>query len=405
MFLTTKTYLGGLYMTQVHFTLNSDEIQKIINDSVQDHLAKDILTTIFNQLMEDQRSEYIQADEYERSITRKSQRNGYYERDYTTRIGTLELKVPRTRDGDFSPTVFERYQRNEKALLASMLEMYVSGVSTRKVSKVVEQLCGKSVSKSFVSSLTKELDPMVRKWQNRSLSATQFPYIMTDVVYIKVRENHCVVSKSCHIAVGISNDGQREIIGFMIQEGESEESWSNFFESLKERELTGLQLVISDAHKGLVAAVRKNFINVAWQRCQVHFLRNILSKIPKKGSKDFRESVKALFRLTSIDTARTMKSHLLEEYMDQIKYTKACETLDEGFEDAFQYVVAGHGHNRLKSTNLLERLNQEVRRREKVIRIFPNHASANRLIGAVLMDKSEEWLSSTRKYISNHSIN
>ena len=392
-------------MTQVHFTLNSDEIQKIIHDSVQDDLAKDILTTIFNQLMEDQRSEYIQADEYERSTTRQSQRNGYYERDYTTRIGTLELKVPRTRDGDFSPTVFERYQRNEKALLASMLEMYVSGVSTRKVSKVVEQLCGKSVSKSFISSLTKELDPMVRKWQNRSLSATQFPYIMTDVVYIKVRENHRVVSKSCHIAVGISNDGQREIIGFMIQEGESEESWSTFFESLKERELTGLQLVISDAHKGLIAAVRKNFINVAWQRCQVHFLRNILSKIPKKGSKDFRESVKALFRLTSIDTARTMKSHLLEEYMDQTKYAKACETLDEGFEDAFQYIVAGQGHNRLKSTNLLERLNQEVRRREKVIRIFPNHASANRLIGAVLMDKSEEWLSSTRKYILKHSIN
>ena len=387
-------------MTQVHFTLNSDEIQKIINDSVQDNLAKDILTTIFNQLMEDQRSEYIQADEYERSITRQSQRNGYYEREYTTRIGTLELKVPRTRDGDFSPTVFERYQRNEKALLASMLEMYVSGVSTRKVSKVVEQLCGKSVSKSFVSSLTKELDPMVRKWQNRSLSATQFPYMMTDVVYIKVRENHRVVSKSCHIAVGISNDGQREIIGFMIQEGESEESWSTFFESLKERDLIGLQLVISDAHKGLISAVRKNFINVAWQRCQVHFLRNILNKIPKKGSKDFRESVKALFKLTSIDTARTMKNHLLEEYMDLPKYTKACETLDEGFEDAFQYVVAGQGHNRLKSTNLLERLNQEVRRREKVIRIFPNHASANRLIGAILMDKSEEWLSSTRKYIS-----
>ena len=400
MFLTTKTYLGGLYMTQVHFTLNSDEIQKIITDSVKDDLAKDILTTIFNQLMEDQRSEYIQADEYERSTTRKSQRNGYYERDYTTRIGTLELKVPRTRDGDFSPTVFERYQRNEKALLASMLEMYVSGVSTRKVSKVVEQLCGKTVSKSFVSSLTKELDPMVRKWQNRPLSATQHPYIMTDVVYIKVRENHRVVSKSCHIAIGITDDGQREIIGFMIQDGESENTWSTFFESLKKRKLSGVQLVISDAHKGLIAAVRKNFTNVAWQRCQVHFLRNILSKVPKKGSKDFRESVKTLFRLTSIETARTMKNHLIEEYIDQPKYTKACETLDEGFEDAFQYTVAGQGHNRLKSTNLLERLNQEVRRREKVIRIFPNHASANRLIGAVLMDKNDEWLSSTRKYIS-----
>ena len=230
-------------MTQVHFTLNTDEIQKIINDSVKDDLAKDILTTIFNQLMEDQRSEYIQADEYERSTTRQSQRNGYYERDYTTRIGTLELKVPRTRDGDFSPTIFESATNEMRKLylprcLKCMSLVYRQGKSRKSLNNYVV----KSVSKSFISSLTKELDPMVHKWQNRSLSATQFPYMMTDVVYIKVRENHRVVSKSCHIAVGISNEGQREIIGFKIQESESEESWSTFFESLKERELTWASL-------------------------------------------------------------------------------------------------------------------------------------------------------------------
>ncbi|MCZ1731319.1 IS256-like element IS1542 family transposase, partial [Enterococcus faecium] len=159
----------------------------MIEHSVKDDVSKNILTTVFNQLMENQRTEYIQADDYERSESRQSQRNGYYERDFTTRVGTLELKVPRTRDGEFSPTVFERYQRNEKALLASMLEMYVSGVSTRKVSKIVEELCGKSVSKSFVSSLTEQLDPMVNEWQNRSLSGTNYPYLMTDVLYIKVR--------------------------------------------------------------------------------------------------------------------------------------------------------------------------------------------------------------------------
>jgi len=174
-------------MTQVHFTLNNKEVQSIIEQSVKDEVSKNILTTVFNQLMENQRTEYIQADDYERSESRQSQRNGYYERDFTTRVGTLELKVPRTRDGEFAPTVFERYQRNEKALLASMLEMYVSGVSTRKVSKIVEELCGKSVSKSFVSSLTEQLDPMVKEWQNRSLSGTNYPYLMTDVLYIKVR--------------------------------------------------------------------------------------------------------------------------------------------------------------------------------------------------------------------------
>ena len=157
-------------MTQVHFTLKSEEIQSIIEYSVRDDVSKNILTTVFNQLMENQRTEYIQAKEYERTENRQSQRNGYYERSFTTRVGTLELKVPRTRDGHFSPTVFERYQRNEKALMASMLEMYVSGVSTRKVSKIVEELCGKSVSKSFVSSLTEQLEPMVNEWQNRLLS-------------------------------------------------------------------------------------------------------------------------------------------------------------------------------------------------------------------------------------------
>ncbi|MFB5366597.1 IS256 family transposase [Enterococcus faecium] len=368
-------------MTQVHFTLNNEEVQSIIEHSVKDDVSKNILTTVFNQLMENQRTEYIQADDYERSESRQSQRNGYYERDFTTRVGTLELKVPRTRDGEFSPTVFERYQRNEKALLASMLEMYVSGVSTRKVSKIVEELCGKSVSKSFVSSLTEQLDPMVNEWQNRSLSGTNYPYLMTDVLYIKVREDHRVLSKSCHIAIGITEGGDREIIGFMIQNEESDDTWSIFFEYLKERGLKGTELIISDAHKGLVSAIRKSFTNASWQRCQVHFLRNMI------------------FKFTDIELARTAKNALVGEYIDQPKYTKACEILDNGFEDAFQYTVIGNSHNRLKSTNLLERLNQEVRRREKIIRIFPNRTSANRLIGAVLMDLHDEWLSSTRKYI------
>lgn len=386
-------------MTQVHFTLETEDIQSLIDQSVKDNAAKQILQTVFNQLMDEQRTDYIQATNYERSDDRRSQRNGYYERELTTRIGSLELKVPRTRDGEFAPTVFERYQRNEKALLASMLEMYISGVSTRKVSQIVEELCSKSVSKSFVSSLTAQLDPMVSEWQNRSLSDRSFPYVMTDVIYIKIRENHRVVSKSCHIAIGISEDGEREIIGFMIQDEESDETWSLFFDYLKTRGLSEVEMVISDAHKGLVKAIKKSFTNASWQRCQVHFMRNILNCIPKKDSKPFREEVKALFKFTDIETARKAKNTIVSAYSEQSKYHKACEKLDEGFEDAFQYAVVGKGQSRLKSTNLLERLNEEVRRREKVIRIFPNHASANRLIDAVLIDRHEDWLSSTRKYI------
>src|SRR5690625_3235559 len=349
--------------------------------------------------MENQRTEYIQATEYERSNQRKSQRNDYYERNWTTRVGTLELSVPRTRDGKFSPTLFERYQRNEQALLGSMLEMYISGVSTRKVSQIVEELCGSTVSKSFVSDLVKRLDPMVNAWQNRSLSETKYPYVMTDVLYIKVREDARVVSKSCHIAIGINEQGDREIIGLMIENGESELTWNKFFNYLKDRGLQGTELVISDAHQGLVSAIQQSFVGASWQRCQVHFIRNVLQKVPKKNSKSFRESLKAIFRYTDIELARSAKNELINAYSDIKKYEKDCDTLDEGFEDAFQYTVTGKGHPRLKSTNMLERLNQEVRRREKVVRIFPNVDSANRLIGALLIDIHDEWIGSSRTYI------
>ncbi|WP_413526792.1 IS256 family transposase [Marinilactibacillus psychrotolerans] len=391
-------------MTQhLQINLEPKQIQALIDSSVKDDASKLILTTVFNQLMEHQRTEFIQAEGYERSENRTGQRNGYYERTLTTRVGTLELKVPRTRDGVFSPTVFERYQRNEKALLASMLEMYVSGVSTRKVSQIVEELCGKSVSKSFVSSLTAQLDPIVKEWQNRTLTGTKFPYLMVDVLYIKARVEQRVLSQSCHIAIGITEEGDRQIIGFMLQNEENHETWSNFFDYLKNRGLSGIKLVISDAHKGLVSAIQASFTHASWQRCQVHFMRNILSTVPKKGSKPFREAVKAIFKFSDIHLAHKAKNALIEEYADQVKYQKACRTLDEGFEDAFQYTVLGKSHNRLKSTNLLERLNEEVRRREKVIRIFPNTASANRLIGAVLMDVHESWISSPRKYIQFES--
>lgn len=198
-----------------------------------------------------------------------------------------------------------------------MLEMYISGVSTRKVSKIVEELCSLSVSKSVMSSLTEQLDPMVKEWQDRSLSNENDPYLMTDVVYIKIREDNRVLSKSCHIAIGMTEDGDREIIGFMIQNEESDDTWPVFFEHLKDRGLKGPLLVISDGHKRLVSAIRKSFTNTSWQRCQVHFLRNIFSSIPKKDSKPFKEAVKAIFKFTDIELARTAKNGLVSEYSDQ----------------------------------------------------------------------------------------
>lgn len=386
-------------MTQVHFTLKQEELQKLLTDHVKDDLARSLLTTLFNQLMEQERDGYIGADPYVRG-ERVSSRNGYYEREFTTRIGTLTLRVPRTRDGKFSTEIFERYERHEKALLASMLEMYIAGVSTRKVSQVVENLCGKSVSKSFVSNLTKELDEVVQGFQYASLASMNYPCIMVDVLYLKVREEGRVVSKSCHIALGINEQGNREVLGFLIQEGESSDTWSRFFDYLKERGLQGIKLIISDAHTGLVQAISQSFTGASWQRCQVHFLRNILSGLPKKGTTRFREDVKTLFKIMNVSEARTMKEEILKRYQGEKSYEKACETLDRGFGDAIQYLESGFAHARLRSTNLLERLNEELRRREKVIRISPHAQSANRLIGALLMDIHDEWISSSRSYIN-----
>ena len=386
-------------MTQVHFTLNLEEIQNLIDVEVKDNTAKNILTKVFNELMEKERDEYLDNEAYQRDPNRVTYRNGYYDRDYTTQVGTLPLRVPRTRDGKFSTEIFERYQRNEKALLLTMLEMYIQGVSTRKVSKVIENLCGKTYSKSFISSLTKQLDEEVRQWRHHDLSPVRYPYLVVDVIYIKVRENHKVVSKACHIAIGISEEGKRRLLGFDISDGESDYSWSRFFNHLKERGLNGLKMVISDAHAGLVKAIKETFINVSWQRCQVHFLRNILDKTPKKETKEFKEDIKALFRIQDIKIARIVKNELFKKYEGEKKYQASLSILDEGFEDAFTYLNESVIHSRLKSTNCLERLNEEIRRRERVIRIFPNVESAYRLIGAMLIDQDEEWLTADRIYI------
>ena len=386
-------------MTQLHFTINQEEIQNLINESVDNKLAKSILTKVFNELMEKERDEYLDNKAYQRDSNRTSYRNGYYDRDYTTKIGTLTLRVPRTRDGKFSTEVFQRYQRNEKALLTTMLEMYVQGVSTRKVSKVVENMCGKTYSKSFVSSLTKELDEEVKLWRNSDLSMIKYPYIIVDVVYIKVRENKRVVSKACHIAIGVNEKGNREIIGLDLSDSESEYSWSNFFDYLKSRGLSGVKMVISDSHKGLVKAVKESFLNVSWQRCQVHFLRNILSKAPKKNTEEFRSDIKSLFKIQDISLARKIKGEIYLKYENEKKFQKSLNVLDEGFEDAFAYLANDVIHSRLKSTNCLERLNEEVRRREKVIRIFPNENSALRLIGSILIDINEDWTTTSKLYI------
>ncbi|SOC40179.1 IS256 family transposase [Ureibacillus acetophenoni] len=379
-------------MTQIQFNLNMDLLKDSVINSNIDTVVKSAIVLVLNEFMEKERDEYLQAAAYERSSERRDYRNGYYERDFTLSIGKITLKVPRTRNGEFSPSVFEKYARCDQALIVSMTEMVINGVSTRKVTHIVEQLCGKSVSKSFVSTLTQKLDPVINEWASRPLNTTYYPYMFVDAMYTKVREHHKVVSKAIYIATAINEQtDKREILGLSVDHVESYESWTRFFQSLKSRGLQSPKLIISDAHQGLQKAIQREFIGTAWQRCNVHFKRNIMDKLPKKDSSEIRTMIKRVFEAITIEDIRKFKDELLEQFSDNPRYEKALTTFDEGFEDTIQYMNFPEKiRKHIRSTNSLERLNQEVRRRETVLRIFPNTQSAFRLVGAVLMEYQEK---------------
>jgi putative transposase len=391
----------GNKMTHLQFNLDLDHLKDSVINSNLDMVIKSAIVLVLNEVMETERDNYLRAAAYERSPDRRDYRNGYYERELILGIGKLKLKVPRTRNGEFSTSVFEKYARCDQALVISMLEMFINGVSTRKVSNIVEQLCGESISKSLVSSLTQKLDPIVNDWSKRPLNVVYYPYIFVDAMYIKVREHNKVVSKAVYIATAITEMNTREILGLSVDHAEDFDSWSRFFQHLKSRGLQSPKLVISDAHLGLQKAIQRDFIGTTWQRCTVHFKRNIIGKLPKKDSAEIRTMIKRVFEAVTVEDIRRFKNELMNQFGDEAKYAKALETLDEGFEDAIQYLnFPEKMHPHIRSTNSLERLNQEVRRREKVIRIFPNTQSAFRLIGAVLMQYQEEY--SKRKIIINN---
>ncbi|MFC4410015.1 IS256 family transposase, partial [Chungangia koreensis] len=254
------------------------------------------------------------------------------------------------------------------------------------------ELCGQSVSKSFVSNLIEKLDPVVKEWANRPLSLTYYPYLYVDAMYIKVREGDRVVSKAVYIAMALSKQGKREIIGLKVSHQETFVAWQEFLQELKARGIQSPKLIISDAHEGLKKAIAQEFLGTSWQRCTVHLKRNIFSHLPKKDTQEFRAQVIRIFRATTIDDARQFLDDVQKGFEDDVKYHKALKVLEEGFEDAIQYLSFPLTiHRFINSTNALERVNQEVRRRERVIRVFPNTNSAFRLIGAVLMDIDEQY--------------
>lgn len=374
-------------MTQIQFNLNFDEIKELLMKSDLNDVLKSTLVLILNEFMEKERDDFLNVSAYERSEERRDYRNGYYEREFLMNVGSVPLRVPRTRNGEFATSVFEKYQRSDQSFLLTLAEMVVNGVSTRKVSNIVEQLCGETVSKSFVSSLTEKLDPVVREWSNRSLKNKYYLYVFVDAMYIKVREHNKVVPKAVYISTAITEDGRREVLGFKVDNEESYGAWRDFIQDLKNRGLQSPKLVISDAHEGLKKAIQREFVGTSWQRCTVHFKKNIFDKLPKKKMHEVKEDIKRIYRAVTPGEARDLKDEFIHKYKDDQKIEKAIEILEAGFDDSIQYMNEPvKVHKYIRTTNSLERLNQEVRRRERVIRIFPNTLSAFRLIGSILMD-------------------
>jgi putative transposase len=382
-------------MAQFNITLTEEELHGLFLGNSRDEAVAKLLEKIFNEVLRYQSTEQLGAKPYERTEQRKAYRNGYYDRGLTTRIGTLNLRVPRHRNGDFSTELFERYQRSEQALVLAMMEMVVNGVSTRKVENITEELCGKKFSKSTVSALCQKLDPIVHAFRTRPLDS-HYPFLMVDAIYLKVREGGRIQSRGLLIAIGVNEEGRREIIGFHVANSESESSWGEFFSSLKERGLKNVHLITSDDHNGLVKAAKKHFQGATWQRCQTHFSRNMLDHTPKSLQPEIKEDLRQLYEAIDLDSARKVRDQIIDKY--GTKAPKAVILLDEAFDDITAVLILPLKYRkRLRTTNGVERLNQEIRRRERVIRIFPNEASVIRLMGALLMEQDEKWQTG-RKY-------
>jgi transposase-like protein len=353
-----------------------------------------IVHAVMQEMLEAEMTDALGAEKGERTPTRLGYRAGYYTRTLVTRVGKLELRVPQDRDGRFSTELFERYQRSEQALVATLAEMYVQGVSTRKVKAITEELCGHSFSASAISAINKRLDESLAAFAQRPL-AEPFPYLILDARYEKVREGGIVTSQAVLIAVGIDWDGQRQILAVDMANRESRSSWKDFLLGLRARGLHGVELVVADDHAGLRAAIREVLAEAAFQRCYVHFLRNALDYLPRKADDDCLQELRWLYDRRSVEEARRDLAAWIAKWGS--RYPRLVAWVEETIEETFTfYRLPRQHHKHLKSTNMLERLNEEIRRRTYVVRIFPNAASCCRLVRALAVETHENWLEAHR---------
>lgn len=365
-----------------------------------DDQLRALLKHTIQQVLEEEMTAFLNAEPYLRTEGRRGYRNGYKPRVLMTRVGRLELMVPKDREGRFQTELFEKYQRNEKALVLAIAEMYVQGVSTRKVKKITEELCGLEISKSQVSALAKKFDADVTAWRMRTLTK-RYPYLVVDARGERIRRDGAIVPQSALIVVGIDGDGYREVLGVWCADSESESTWSAVFRELKERGLHGVLYVVSDDHEGLTAAIALSFQGALWQRCQVHFMRNVLGKVSKKDRGKIASYLKEITRSETMKSARNRLGEAVETL--EISHPVVAEYLDTyGEEMLAAYALPEHHRTRMRTTNMLERFNEEIKRRTRVIRIFPNVASCVRLVSALAMEANEEWME--RKYLTMDAV-
>ena len=360
--------------------------------------------TLYQELIDAEATAFIGAGPFERSADRSALRNGSRPRTLSTTAGDLELKIPKLRQGSFFPALLERRRRVDQALFAVVMEAYLHGVSTRKVDDLVKALGAESgVSKSEVSRICAGLDAEVAQFRDRSLTALEYPYVFLDATYCKARVNHRIVSQAVVVAFGVAADGRREVLGFDVGDTENETFWTEFLRSLRSRGLGGVKLVISDAHTGLKKAISTVFQGAAWQRCRVHFMRNVLAVVPKASGEMVASIIRTIF--AQPDSEHVQKQFAEVTTMLTRSHPKVAAMLDDAQPDLLAFAGFPTRHWRqIWSTNPLERVNKEIKRRTDVVGVFPNPAALLRLAGSVLIEQNDEWEAGERRYFSEASM-
>ncbi len=360
-----------------------------------------MLSLVYDTAIQAQFDGHIGADPHERTEQRRDQRNGTRMRGLNTRAGTLDLSIPRARNSNFKPTVIEHFKRSERALVSVIQEAFVGGISTRKMEDVLAAMGVERLAKSQISELCAELDARAEEFRTRPLTE-KYPYLWLDALYEKARVDGRIVSNAVVIAYGVTASGFRDVIGIDVVDAESKESWTQLLRSLRKRGLSGVKLVISDAHEGLKGAIAAVMTGAAWQRCQVHFYRNILAHVPQSRKLEVAAAIKAVFSQVSVESAQRAIADVRTRFADSL--TKAMAIFDAGIADALSFLAFPLEHHRkIRSNNPVEHFNKEIRRRTRSIGIFPSVESTLRLVTMILIEQSEAWMTE-RRYMSPESL-